>query len=167
MLLFFSKRPRMICSATLPHHMNIAFSHQLFRRCRTDELLQLVIQLLLQDRRSNAKHNNGEGSFHLPSYFFRLIEMMPLHHLGVREVALHDPQTLIRRACCSSTVNDHRLTDLFRQSTNSGKHLCLLITTPVLPHPDVIQTYLSHCDTINSLHIPFQIFILPVRESRI
>ena len=133
----FQSRPccrRMICSAALPHHRSITFSHKSFRRCRTDELLQLVIQLLLQDRRSNTKHNIGECSFHLPSHFFRLIEMVPVHH---------------------------------RQSIYPGKHLCLLITTVVLLHPDVIQTYLSHRDTINSLHTPFQIFILPVRDSRI
>ena len=69
-------------------------------------------------------------------------------------------------ACCFSAVDDHRITDLSHQSTNPGKHLCLLITTCVLSHPDVVQACLSHRDTINSLHIPFQIFILPVRESR-
>ena len=36
--------PRVICSAALPHHRSIALSHQSFRRCRTDELLLLVIQ---------------------------------------------------------------------------------------------------------------------------
>ena len=30
----------------------------------------------------------------------------------------------------------------------------------------MIPIYLSHRDTINSLHIPFQIFILPMHESR-
>ena len=40
--------PRMICSATLPHHRSIALSHQSFRRCRADDLIQLVIQLLLR-----------------------------------------------------------------------------------------------------------------------
>ena len=159
--------PRMIYSETLPHHTSIALSHQSFRRCRADELLQLVIQFLLQDRRSNAKHNIGECGFHLPSHLFCLIKMAPVHHLVLREVALHDPPTLYRRAYCSSTVNNDRLTNLFRQSTNPGKHLCLLITTFVLPHPDVIQTYLSHRDTINSMYIPFQISILPVCESRI
>ena len=150
MLLLFSEwflLPTAICSETLPHHRSITLSHQSFRRCRTDELLQLH----LQNCRSNVKHNIGEGSIHHPSHLFHLINMVTVHHLVIREVALHDPQTLLRRACCTSTVNDHRITDLSCQSTNPDKHLCLLLMTFVLPHPNVIQTCLSHSDTIKDL----------------
>ena len=86
--------------------------------------------------------------------------MVQVHHW----IPFHDPQILLFRSCCSSTVNDYRLTYLSRQSTNPGKHICFLNTTFVLPRPDVIQTYISHRDTINSMYTPFQIFTLPVRE---
>ena len=69
---------------------------------------------------TSADSSSFMGSFHLPSHFFRLIEILPVHHLVFREVALHDPQTLLRRYCCSPTVNDYKLTNLFRQSTKPG-----------------------------------------------
>ena len=78
--------------------------------------------------------------------------MVSVHHVVLREVTLHDPQTLLRLACCSSTVNDHMLADIspsrqIRENTSA----CWSRTLSGLA-----QTWSNSIS--HTMHIPFLIF---------